>query len=70
MRLAGCKISIGKEGERKRETERQKEMNLFLINCRTSIEDLKREHEQDKHHLLSMHRQEMEVLKAAHSHTR
>ena len=60
---------------RERERERERERNtctlihLSLI-LRSSIEDVKREHEQDKHHLLSMHRQEIEALKAAHSHTR
>ena len=42
----------------------------IVLTHRTSVEDIKREHEQDKHHLVSMHRQEMEALKAAHSHTR
>ena len=68
----------GRERGREKERERGEEkrefyidvVNPFPTNFRTSIDDLKREHEQDKHHLLSMHRQEMDALKAAHSHTR
>lgn len=38
--------------------------------CRSSIEDLKREHETDRQHLMMLHSEELEAVKAAHSHTR
>jgi len=37
---------------------------------RTAVEDVKREHEMDRQHLIALHREEVEALKAAHSHTR
>ena len=35
-----------------------------------AVTDLKNEHELNQQHMQSLHRQEVEALKAAHSHTR
>lgn len=46
-------------------------LDFFIaLTHSSSVEDLKREHELDKQHLINLHRQEVEALKAAHSHTR
>ena len=62
---------LGREGARQKLTRKNLDYFFSLsVPHRNSMEDLKREHEEDKHHLINMHRQEMEAIKAAHSHTR
>ena len=41
-----------------------------MVCYRSAVEDLKREHETERQHLIRMHGEEVEALKAAHSHTR
>ena len=43
---------------------------LYCIDFSAAVADLKNEHELDRQHLRSLHRQEVEALKTAHSHTR
>ena len=45
-------------------------MFLTCVDFSTAVADLKNEHELDKQHLQSLHRQEVEALKTVHSHTR
>lgn len=40
------------------------------MTCRSSVADLKRENELDLQRVKELHRQEIEALKATHSHTR
>ena len=39
------------------------------MTLRSAVADLKREHELDLHRVKGLHRQEVEALKATHSHT-
>ena len=55
----------GKEGKRERGC-----IPVFCFCCRSTIDDVKREHEADRQHLIRMHNEEVEALKAAHSHSR
>ena len=45
-------------------------LSFTCVDFRAAVADLKNEHELDKQHLQSLHRQEVEALKTAHSHTR
>ena len=42
----------------------------FFFSSSAAVTDLKNEHELNQQHMQSLHRQEVEALKAAHSHTR
>ena len=44
--------------------------SIICVNFSAAVVDLKNEHELDKQHLQRLHRQEVEAMKTAHSHTR
>jgi len=46
------------------------EVFLTCVDFSAAVADLKNEHELDRQHLQSLHRQEVEALKTADSHTR
>ena len=70
MKSADYKMSTGKSYQNHQVTASSFTIISSILDHRVSVEDLKREHEADRQHLIRMHCDEVEALKAAHSHTR